>query len=65
MPKAEPPKSIGDLFPHLTPEELADAERRIAAYAALAFRVFERVESDPEAWATLVREIEKRAEAER
>lgn len=37
-----------ELYPHLTDEQLRDAEDRFDRYIALAVRVFERLRNDPE-----------------
>jgi hypothetical protein len=60
MPKADEPKSIGDLFPHLTPEQLAEAEQNLTDYVALAWRVWERLQSDPVAYEEMLRLMEER-----
>jgi hypothetical protein len=36
-----------ELYPHLTEEQLKDAEDRFDRYIALAVRVFERLRNDP------------------
>jgi hypothetical protein len=58
--KADHHKSIKDLYPHLTPEELAEAERNLTAYVALALRIFERIEEDPEAYEAMCWALEAR-----
>jgi hypothetical protein len=59
MPKADEPISIGDLYLDLTPEELAEAERRLDAYVALALHIWWRLEADPEAWAEFEKLLRK------
>jgi hypothetical protein len=50
---AEPQKEISlrELYPELRETELQDAERRLDDYLALAFRIWTRIQSDPEALA--------------
>ena len=40
-----------ELYPHFTEAELQDVERRLDEYLALAFRIWTRIESDPQALA--------------
>jgi hypothetical protein len=64
--KADRPKSIGDLYPHLTPEELAEADKNLEAYITFAWRVWERLETDPEAYEAMRKALEeRRAEQDR
>ena len=60
VPKADDDKSIRKVYPRLTPGELAQAENTLREYVALALRVFERIEEDPEANEKLLCEIETR-----
>ena len=59
MAKAESHKRIHNLFPDLTPEELDEADQRLRAYAALALRVFQKIEADPEKYAEFKRQLEE------
>ncbi len=43
--------TLHELFPQLSETELRDAERRLDDYLALAFRIWTRIQSDPEALA--------------
>lgn len=44
---------VADLYPRLRPEELEEAELNLKRYVALALRVYERIQSDPESYARL------------
>jgi hypothetical protein len=41
-------EELRKLYPGLTDKELEEVDRRLAAYVALAIRVFERLESEAE-----------------
>lgn len=43
--------ALRDLYPQLTETELNEAEERLAQYLALAVRIHERVQTDPECYA--------------
>jgi hypothetical protein len=43
--------SLRELYPTLSDAELKEADENLRQYVALAWRVFERLERDPEAWA--------------
>jgi len=50
----DPPKrsiDLAKLCPKLSPEELEEARENLRRYVVLALRVFERLESDPDAMA--------------
>jgi hypothetical protein len=42
--------SLHDLYPQLNEEELREAEENLRLYLALTLRIFERIQSDPEAY---------------
>lgn len=46
-----PDITIKDLYPHLNDEELKEAEDNLDRYVELVLRIYERVESDPNAYA--------------
>jgi hypothetical protein len=62
VPKADQPKqkTLRELYPNLSPEQLAQADEDLKEYVALAWRVFERIEEDPEAYEELLRALEER-----
>ena len=43
--------TIRDLYPHLTDEELREAEENMEKYLELELRMYERIFADPEAYA--------------
>lgn len=43
--------TLRELYPHLTDAELQDVECRLDEYLTLAFRIWTRIESDPQALA--------------
>ena len=47
-PKRKPGPEIRDLYPNLTDEELADAEKNLDDYLEVVLRIYERIRSDPE-----------------
>lgn len=49
--KPQRPLTIKDLYPHLTDEQLREAEENLDRYLEHALRVYERLRADPEAWA--------------
>jgi len=50
-PHEDQSKSLRQLYPHLSDSQLEEANEILRQYVALAIRVFERLELDPEAWA--------------
>jgi hypothetical protein len=42
----KPTPTIHDLYPHLTDEQLKEAENSLERYLALVLRIFERMESE-------------------
>ena len=51
MDKPAPAKTIRDLYPNLTDEQLAEVEDTWERYLALVLRIFERLESQTDATA--------------
>jgi hypothetical protein len=49
--KPQREKTLRQLYPHLSDSELEEANENLRQYVALAIRVFERLELDPDAWA--------------
>lgn len=49
MNKATPAKTIRDLYPNLTDEQLAEVEDTWERYLSLVLRIFERLESQTDA----------------
>jgi hypothetical protein len=43
--------TIRDLYPHLTDEQLREAEDRFRQYIELSIRMYRRIRADPEAYA--------------
>lgn len=43
--------TIRDLYPHLSEEELKEAEENLERYLELSLRMYERIRSDPKAYA--------------
>jgi hypothetical protein len=43
--------TLHDLYPQLTDTELQDAARRLDQYLSIAFRIWSRIEADPQALA--------------
>jgi hypothetical protein len=41
---------ILDLYPHLTEEQLQEAEENLQRYLELAVRIYERIRTDPKAY---------------
>jgi hypothetical protein len=50
-PNPQPEKTLRQLYPHLSDSQLEEANENLRQYVALAVRVFERLELDPDAWA--------------
>lgn len=50
-PKVAP--SVRDLYPHLSEEELHEAEENLDRYLELILRIYERIERDPETYERL------------
>jgi len=48
---SEPAITIRDLYPHLSEERLKETEESIEQYIELILRIYERVKSDPQAYA--------------
>lgn len=44
-------RTLRQLYPHLSDSQAKEADENLRQYVALALRVFERIELDPEAWA--------------
>src|SRR5258708_40363848 len=44
-------RTLRQLYPRLTDSQAKEADENLRQYVALALRVFERIELDPEAWA--------------
>ncbi len=42
----KPAPTIRDLYPNLSPNELAEAEKNLEAYLQIALRIFERLEAE-------------------
>jgi hypothetical protein len=51
VPQKKTPTSIRDLYPHLSEEKLKEAEENLDRYLVLSIRIYERIQSDPEAYA--------------
>ena len=43
--------TIRDLYPHLSDEELREADENLGRYIELTLRIYERIRNDPEAYA--------------
>jgi hypothetical protein len=43
--------TIRDLYPHLSDEDLKDADENLSRYIELTVRIYERIRNDPEAYA--------------
>jgi hypothetical protein len=56
---------MGDLYPHLTPEELAEADQNLEACITFAWRVWERLETDPEAYEAMCKLLEEQRAEDR
>ena len=50
-PRKHPVPTIRDLYPHLSEEQLKEAEENLERYLELLLRVFERFQADPKAYA--------------
>jgi hypothetical protein len=46
----QPVITIHDLYPHLTNEQLKEAEENLQRYLELAVRIYERIRTDPKAY---------------
>ena len=44
-------RTLRQLYPHFSDSQAKVADENLRQYVALALRVFERIELDPEAWA--------------
>jgi hypothetical protein len=53
MGKADIKNVLRRLYPELTEKQLAEIEKSLGDYLALALRVYERIDSDPAAHALL------------
>lgn len=53
MKKADKPKNIRDLYPKLTEKQLEEAEENLEQYLEVVLRIYERIASDPAAYAEL------------
>lgn len=51
MEETEAPPTVADLYPQLTPEQAFEAEHNLERYLELALRIYERICSDPAAYA--------------
>lgn len=49
--KRDHPLTVRDLYPHLTDEQLKEADYNLNRYLEHALRMFERLRADPEAYA--------------
>ena len=49
--ESEKQKTIRDLYPHFNEEQLQEAERNLEEYLELSLRIYERIQSDPTAYA--------------
>jgi hypothetical protein len=45
------PPTIRDLYPEFSDDELKDAEEHILRYLEITLQIYERISSDPEAYA--------------
>jgi hypothetical protein len=45
------PRSVADLYPHLSEQELEEAEESLNRYLQLALQIYERIREDPELYA--------------
>jgi len=52
QPAPSPEMTLGNLFPNLAETDLQKAEANLDEYLALAFRIWTRLQADPEALAT-------------
>lgn len=43
--------TLADLYPDFTEEQLREAEENLERYLAITLRIYERISSDPEAYA--------------
>ena len=47
FPKLKPvPKTIESLYPHLKPDEQAEADYNLKRYVALVWRIFQRIQRE-------------------
>jgi hypothetical protein len=51
LPNPDQEITLRQLYPHLSDSQLEEADETFREYVALALRVFERLELDPDAWA--------------
>ena len=47
----KPPLTIRDVYPHLSDEQLQEAEENLAQYVQLALQIYERIREAPELYA--------------
>jgi hypothetical protein len=45
------PIAIADLYPHLSDEQLQEAEENLSRYIQLALQIYRRIQEDPELYA--------------
>lgn len=50
-PNPEQERTLRQLYPRLSDSQVEEANENLKEYVALALRVFERLELDPDAWA--------------
>ena len=50
-PNPQEGRTLRQLYPNLSDSQAKEADENLRQYVALALRVFERIELDPEAWA--------------
>jgi hypothetical protein len=60
MEKGGSKKSLRDLYPNLTQGQLREAEENLEKYLELTLRIYERIESDPTAYALFKQLIAER-----
>jgi len=54
------PITIRDLYPHLSEEQLKEAEENLNRYIEMALQIYERIDSDPKGRKWLDRLAQKR-----
>jgi hypothetical protein len=51
LPNPQKGRTLRQIYPNFTDSQAKEADENLRQYVALALRVFERIEHDPEAWA--------------
>lgn len=62
--KREPDPALRKLYPHLTDEELQEAEENLDGYLEVVLRIYEHIRNDPEEYARFKKLVAERKKLE-